>query len=115
MSTIKSKSKMSFHFYISKTQIQFFWRLGLGFFEFLKKQWGCVTLWPCHLHENISYCKRRIMETQIFHHAKKNKPNLQKQKNPLKKKNQNPSRYYNSIPNLKFQQKPKYHLLKILR
>jgi hypothetical protein len=33
----------------------------------------------------MSYCKRRIVETQTFHHAK-NKPNLPKQKktNPLK-------------------------------
>jgi hypothetical protein len=30
------------------------------------------------------------------------------------KKTQNPSRYYNSITNLKFQHKPKYHLPKIL-
>jgi hypothetical protein len=30
------------------------------------------------------------------------------------KSNQNPSRYYNSITNLKFQHKPKYHLSKIL-
>jgi hypothetical protein len=30
------------------------------------------------------------------------------------KRNQNPSRYYNSATNLKFQQKPKYHLSKIL-
>jgi hypothetical protein len=35
------------------------------------------------------------------------------QKNPLKR-NQNPSRYQNSITNLKFQNKPKYHLSKIL-
>ncbi len=28
------------------------------------------------------------------------------------KRNQNPSRYYNSITNLKFQQKPKYHVSK---
>jgi len=56
--------------------------------------------------------KRRIMEIQIFHHAK-NIPNLQK--NPSKT-NQNPSRYYyNSIiTNLKFQHEPKYHLSKIL-
>ncbi len=33
-------------------------------------------------------------------------------KNPLKQ-NQNPSRYHNSITNLKFQHKPKYHLSKI--
>jgi hypothetical protein len=30
------------------------------------------------------------------------------------KRNQNPSRYYNSVTNLKFQHKPKYHLSKIL-
>jgi hypothetical protein len=30
------------------------------------------------------------------------------------KRNQNPSRYYDSITNLKFQHKPKYHLSKIL-
>jgi len=30
------------------------------------------------------------------------------------KRNENPSRYYNSITNLKFQHKPKYHLSKIL-
>jgi hypothetical protein len=30
------------------------------------------------------------------------------------KRNQNPSRYYNFITNLKFQDKPKYHLSKIL-
>ncbi len=34
-------------------------------------------------------------------------------KNPSKR-NQNPSRYYNSITNLKFHHKPKYHLSKIL-
>jgi hypothetical protein len=37
--------------------------------------------------------------------------NLQKQ---TVKRNQNPSRYHNSITNLKFQHKPKYHLSKIL-
>jgi len=40
------------------------------------------------------------------------------QKYNLKKKpskrNQNPSRSYNSITNVKFQHKPKYHLSKIL-
>jgi hypothetical protein len=30
----------------------------------------------------------------------------------ISKRNQNPSRYYNSITNLKFQHKPKYHLSK---
>jgi len=31
---------------------------------------GCVTLSPCHLHEKVSKGKRRIMKTQLFHHAK---------------------------------------------
>jgi len=51
--------------------------------------------------------KRRIMKTQIFHHAKI------KSLKKSSKRNQNPSRfYYNSITNLKFQHKPKYHLFK---
>jgi hypothetical protein len=69
---------------------------------------GCVTLRPCHLLFKVSYGKWRIVETQIFHHVKNilfKKPS---------KTNQNPSRYYNSITNLKFQHKPKYHLSKIL-
>jgi hypothetical protein len=41
-------------------------------------------------------CKRRIMETQTFHHAK-----IQSSKIPLKI-NQSPSRYYNFITSLKF-------------
>jgi hypothetical protein len=47
--------------------------------------------------------KKRIKETQIFHHAK-----IYSSKNHSKR-NQNPSRYYyNSIiTNLKFQHKPK--------
>jgi len=48
------------------------------------------------------------METQIFHHAK----NIIFKKSS--ERNQNPSRYYNSVTNLKFQHKPKYHLSKIL-
>jgi hypothetical protein len=40
------------------------------------------------------------------------KYNLQKLKSSTR--NQNPSRYYNSITNLKFQHKSKYHLSKIL-
>jgi hypothetical protein len=42
----------------------------------------------------------------------KNIPNLQKTSS--KRKTQNPSRYYNSVTNLKFQHKPKYHLSKTL-
>jgi len=48
------------------------------------------------------------METQIFHHAK-----IQSSNKPSKR-NQNRSRRYNSITKLKFQQKPKYHISKIL-
>jgi hypothetical protein len=40
--------------------------------------------------------------------SKKKKKSSKKIKSS--KRNQNPSRYYNSLTNLKFQQKPKYHL-----
>jgi hypothetical protein len=40
--------------------------------------------------------------------------NISPCKNIIFKRNQYPSRYYNSITNLKFQHKPKYHLSKIL-
>ncbi len=46
----------------------------------------------------------------LFHHAKIY-PIFKKKSS---KRNQNFSRYYNSITNLKFQHKPKYHLSKIL-
>jgi hypothetical protein len=46
---------------------------------------------PFTLKRYLKAKNRRIMETQIFHHAKK-KINIQKI--PLKR-NQNPSRYYN--------------------
>jgi len=49
--------------------------------------------------------KRRIIQNSNIPPSKKY--NLQK--NPLKR-NQNPSSYYNSIINLKFPHKPKYHL-----
>jgi hypothetical protein len=52
--------------------------------------------------------KRRIRDTPIFHHAK-----TESSKN-FSKRNQNPSRYYNSVTNLQFQHKPKYHLSKFL-
>ncbi len=67
---------------------------------------ACVTLWPCHLlwksilwqmknygNKDISPCKNLIFKKSS-------------------KRNQNPSRYYNSMTNLKFQHKPKYHPLK---
>jgi hypothetical protein len=46
-------------------------------------------------NSNISPCKNRIFKKSS-------------------KRNQNPSRYYNSITNFKFEQKPKYHLSKIV-
>jgi len=46
----------------------------------------------------------------LFHHAKIY-PIFKKKSS---KRNQKISRYYNSITNLKFQHKPKYHLSKIL-
>jgi hypothetical protein len=52
--------------------------------------------------------KRRIMETQILPCK-----NIIFKKSS--KRNQNPSKYYNSVNNLKFKHKPKYHLSKILR
>jgi hypothetical protein len=58
--------------------------------------------------KKISEGKRKIMEIQIFHHAK-----ILSFKKPSKR-NQNPSRYYNYMTNIKFQHKPKYHLSKIL-
>jgi hypothetical protein len=48
-------------------------------------------------NSNISPCKKIIIFKKI----------------PLKE-TKNPSRYHNSIPNLKFQHKPKYSLSKIL-
>jgi hypothetical protein len=54
-----------------------------------------------NLKKDMILERRRLMETQIFHHAKIY--NLPKKKSL--KRNQNPSRYYNSIiTNLKFQQ-----------
>ncbi len=68
----------------------------------------CITLWPGHLHKKVSEGKRRIIEIEIFHHAK-----IQSFKTSSKR-NQNPSRYRNSITNLKFKHKPKYNVSKIL-
>jgi hypothetical protein len=59
------------------------------------------------------YIKKHLKakeESWKFKYFTMQKYNLQK--NPLKKPN--PSRYHNSVTNLKFQHKPKYHLSKIL-
>jgi hypothetical protein len=45
-----------------------------------KRTCGCVTLWPCQFTlKSIFKAKRRITETQIFHH-----PKIYISKNPLK-------------------------------
>jgi len=69
----------------------------------------------------VSHCGLAISTLKSILKQKKNygNSNISPCKNiifkqiPLKR-NQNPSRYYNSITNLKFQHKPKYHLSKIL-
>jgi hypothetical protein len=53
----------------------------------------------------LSYGKRRIMESKIFHHAK-----ICSSKTPLKEA----KILQDIITNLKFQHKQKYHLSKIL-
>jgi hypothetical protein len=60
------------------------------------------------------YIKKHLKakeESWKFKYSSMQKYNLPK--NPLKKPN--PSRYHNSVTNLKFQDKPKYHLSKILK
>jgi hypothetical protein len=60
---------------------------------------GCVTLWPCHLHQKSilrqkkNYGKFKYFNTQKYNLQEKSLKNL--------------SRYHNSITNLKFQHKPK--------
>jgi hypothetical protein len=71
---------------------------------------GCVTLWPCHLHEKVCILRQK---------KKYGNSNISPCKSIIfkrsSKRNQNPSRfYYNSITNLKFQHKPKYHLSNML-
>jgi hypothetical protein len=53
--------------------------------------------------------KEEVWKFKYFHHTK-----LSSSKKNSSKTNQNPSRYHNSITNLQFQHKPKYHLSKIL-
>jgi len=79
--------------------------------------WSHLQQGVCHIValpftlKSILMQKKRIMESQIFHHAK-----IYQSSKKSSKRNQNPSRYYyNSIiTNLKFQYKPNYHLSKIL-
>jgi hypothetical protein len=101
-----------------------------GFFFFLTSK--CLVLWAMFTKCKISwgssktrgvshgglavyiekYLKAKDMESwklKYFHHEKSTI--LKK----YCKRNQNPSRYYyNSITNLNFQHKPKYHLSKVL-
>jgi len=60
------------------------------------------------------------MEKSILRQKKKDygnsniSPCKTKSSKKFSQRNQNPSRYYNSVTNLKFQHKSKYHLSKIL-
>jgi hypothetical protein len=72
-----------------------------------KKQGVCHTLWPCHLHYKVSLRQTKNCGNSNISPCK----NIIFKKNSSKR-NQNPSSYYNM--NLKFQQKPKYLVSKIL-
>jgi len=71
------------------------------------KQGVCDTM---ALPFKIKTYLRAKEELWKLKHFTMQKYNLQK----ILKKNQNPSTYENSITNLKFQHKPKYHVSKIL-
>jgi hypothetical protein len=70
---------------------------------------------------DASHCGLAIYIKKYLKEKKKNygNSNISPCKNIIfknsSKTNQNPSRYFNSITDLKFQHKPKYHLSKILR
>jgi len=81
--------------------------------------WNAKTKKP-NKTRGVSHCDLAIYikkylkakeELQKLKYFTTQKYNLQKKSC---KRNQNPSTYYNSITNLKFQHKPKYHLSKIL-
>jgi hypothetical protein len=77
--------------------------------------WCTKVIWT----RGVSHCGLAITLKGILR-QKKNcaNSNISPCKNIIFKKSskrsQNPSRYYNSITNLKFQHKPKYHISKIL-
>ncbi len=75
----------------------------------INKQGVCHTVALPFTTKKYLKAKRRIMKIQIIHQCKKY--NLQKNS---PKRNQNPSKCHNSITNLKFQHKLKYHLSKII-
>jgi hypothetical protein len=68
----------------------------------------------------VSHCGLAIYVKKYLNAKKKNygNSNISPCKNIIfqksSKRNQNPSKYYNSVTNLEFQHKPKYHLSKIL-
>ncbi len=69
---------------------------------------GCVTLWPLPFTlKCILMPKKNYMKTQIFHHAKIYLIFNKKKKKPLKETKILQTYYYNSRPNLKFQQQAK--------
>ncbi len=93
----------------------------LHFFGAFHLYWGLYTFHNLYLFEQgvchigaLPFTLKRILR------QKKNygNSNISPCKNIILRKyfiiNQNPSRYYNSITNLKFQHKTKYHISKIL-
>jgi hypothetical protein len=85
-----------------------------------QKAFSWVSLFVCsNITRGVSHCGLSIYIKKYL----KEKKELWKLKyfimqkiifKKSSKRNQNPSRYYNSITNLKFQHKPKFHLSKIL-
>jgi hypothetical protein len=79
-------------------------------FYFLKQQGVCHTV-------ALPFTLKSILRQKKNYGTSNISPckNIIFKKTKSSKRNQNPSRYYyNSIANLKFQHKPKYHLSKIL-
>jgi len=75
----------------------------------INKQVVCHNVaFPFTFKKNLN-AKEELWKFKYFTMQKYNLP-----KEKSSRRNQNPSRYHNSITNLKFQHKPKYHLSKIL-
>jgi hypothetical protein len=82
------------------------WRFSV---RFCIRKWGvCHTVALPLALNHILRQKKELWKLKYFTMQKYNL-----QKNALKEK-KNPSRYHNSITNLKFQNKLKYHLSKML-
>jgi hypothetical protein len=86
----------------------------------MKEIYNIISLQSNNLTRGGSHCGLAIYIKKVSLGKKKDyeNSNVSPRKNRIFKKSskriQNPSRYYDSITNLKFQHKPKYHLSKIL-